>query len=104
MSSAATAKALGIGWDLTCQLATDTCRHLVYSDPTHLDGVHVIGMEEHKWSHNRAKNVGGYVYSHCRYHPPPSQFRYPRKINGWGRGLQGRTTPTLGPAPAPCRS
>ncbi|WP_341458962.1 transposase family protein, partial [Corynebacterium stationis] len=28
MSSAATAKALGIGWDLTCQLATDTCRHL----------------------------------------------------------------------------
>ena len=48
MSISATATALGIGWDLTCQLAIDTCRDLAYNDPTHLDGVHVIGACEHK--------------------------------------------------------
>lgn len=33
MSIQATAKALGLGWDLTYQLALDMCRDLVYSDP-----------------------------------------------------------------------
>ncbi|MGO3876949.1 MAG: ISL3 family transposase [Corynebacterium sp.] len=61
MSISATAKAHGIGWDLTCQLALDMCRELIYNDPTHLDGVHVIGVDEHKWSHNRAKHGAGYV-------------------------------------------
>ncbi|MGP5634861.1 ISL3 family transposase, partial [Corynebacterium casei] len=37
MSISATAKALGIGWDLTCQLALDMCHELIYNDPTHLD-------------------------------------------------------------------
>lgn len=61
MSISATAKALGTVWDLTCQLALDTCRDVVYNDPAHLDGVHVIGVDEHKWSHNRAKHGAGYV-------------------------------------------
>ena len=33
MSIAATAKALGLGWDLTCQLALDMCGDLVYNGP-----------------------------------------------------------------------
>lgn len=61
MSIAATAKALGLGWDLTCQLALDMCHELIYNDPTHLEGVHVIGVYEHKWSHNRLKHGDGYV-------------------------------------------
>lgn len=61
MSVHATAKALGLGWDLTCQLALDMCRELVYNDPHHLDGVYVIGVDEHKWSHNRAKHGDGFV-------------------------------------------
>lgn len=61
MSIAATAKALGLGWDLVCGLALDMCRELIYNDPTHLDGVQVIGVDEHKWSHNRAKHGDGYV-------------------------------------------
>lgn len=39
MSVSATAKALGIGWDLVNQLALDACRKLVYADAGHLDGV-----------------------------------------------------------------
>ena len=61
MSSAATAKALGIGWDLTCQLALEMCRELVYNDPDHLEGVYVIGVDEHKWSHNHTKHGDGFV-------------------------------------------
>lgn len=48
MSIAATAKALGLGWDLICQLALDMCHELIYYDPTHLEIVHVIGVDEHK--------------------------------------------------------
>ena len=61
MSISATAKALGIGWDLTCQLALDMCHELIYNDPTHLDNVQVIGVDEHKWSHNRNAYGAGFV-------------------------------------------
>lgn len=61
MSISATAKALGIGWDLTCQLALEMCRELVYNDPDHLEGVYVIGVDEHKWSHNHTKHGDGFV-------------------------------------------
>ena len=61
MSIAATAKALGIGWDLCCRLALDACRELVYNDPDHLTGVSIIGVDEHKWSHNRHKHGDGFV-------------------------------------------
>lgn len=48
----AVAKALRIGWDLCCQLALDQAHELIYHDPDHLAGVRVIGVDEHKWSHN----------------------------------------------------
>ncbi|MDK6808467.1 transposase, partial [Corynebacterium aurimucosum] len=48
-----TAKALGVGWDLVNQVALDACRQLVYGDPCHLDGVRILGVDEHVWKHTR---------------------------------------------------
>ena len=49
----ATDKALGVGWALVNQVALDACRQLVYDDPHHLDGVRVLGVDEHVWKHTR---------------------------------------------------
>lgn len=51
MSISATAKAVGLGWDMVNDLALDACRALVYDDPGHLDGVRVHGVDEHVWKH-----------------------------------------------------
>ena len=53
MSVSATAKALGVGWDLVNHVALDACRQLVYGDPCHLDGVRILGVDEHVWKHTR---------------------------------------------------
>ena len=55
MSVSATAKALGVGWDLVNQVALDACRQLVYDDPHHLDGVRILGVDEHVWKHTRGQ-------------------------------------------------
>lgn len=34
---------------------------LIYHDPDHLAGVRVIGVDEHKWSHNRKAHGDGFV-------------------------------------------
>ena len=39
MSVAATAKALGVGWELVNKVAVTATRDLVYADPSHLAGV-----------------------------------------------------------------
>lgn len=50
MSISATAKALGLGWDL------------VYDDPGHLAGVRVLGVDEHVWKHtHRAGEPDSFV-------------------------------------------
>ena len=53
MSVAATAKALGVGWELVNQVAVDACRQLVYDNPSHLDGVRTLEVDEHVWKHTR---------------------------------------------------
>ena len=53
MSVAATAKALGVGWELVNQVAVDACRKLVCDNPHHLDGVRILGVDEHVWTHAR---------------------------------------------------
>ena len=53
MSVAATATALGVGWELVNQVAVDACRQLVYDNPSHLDGVRILGVDEHVWKHIR---------------------------------------------------
>lgn len=53
LSVSATAKALGVGWELVNQVALDACRQLVYDDSHHLDGVRILGVDEHVWKHTR---------------------------------------------------
>lgn len=53
MSVAATATALGVGWDLVNQVALNACRQLVYDNPHHLDNVRILGVDEHVWKHTR---------------------------------------------------
>ena len=53
MSVSATAKALGVGWELVNQFAVDACRKLVYDNPHRLEGVRILGVDEHVWKHTR---------------------------------------------------
>jgi transposase len=46
-SVSAVAKALGLGWDLVNDLALSKIRTMVYGQPGHLDGVRVLGGDEH---------------------------------------------------------
>ena len=41
----------GLGWQLVNQIALDAARRLVYTDSDHLDGVRVLGVDEHVWKH-----------------------------------------------------
>ncbi len=53
MSVSATAKALGVGWEVVNQVALEACQQLVYDDSQHLDGVRILGVDEHVWKHTR---------------------------------------------------
>ena len=53
MSVKATAKALGVSWELVNRVAVTATRNLVYADPTHLAGVRILGVDEHVWKHTR---------------------------------------------------
>ena len=61
MSVKAVAAALGLGWDLINRLALTRIRSLVYDNPTHLDGVRVLGVDEHCWSHVRGPGKETYA-------------------------------------------
>jgi len=61
MSVRAVARALGLGWDLVNSLAVDAARSLVYDDPNHLQGVRILGVDEHKWKHVRGSGQASYV-------------------------------------------
>jgi len=60
-SVSAVAKALGLGWDLVNDLAVSTIRALVYDRPGHLDGVRVLGVDEHRWKHVRGDGASSFV-------------------------------------------
>ena len=61
MSVAAISKSLGIGWDLVNQVALEQAWELIYADPTHLAGVRVLGVDEHKWKYRRGDGTPGFV-------------------------------------------
>ena len=42
-------------------LAVEAARTLVYDDPTHLEGVRILGVDEHKWKHVRGGGEDSYV-------------------------------------------
>src|SRR4029450_2579331 len=50
---AAVAPELGLSWDTVNTIAMDATRMIVAADTGRLDGVRVIGVDEHRWSHTR---------------------------------------------------
>ena len=83
MSVAAVASALGLGWDLVNTLAVDAARALVYDDPTHLDEVRHLGVDEHCWKHVRGQGEDNFatilvdLTPHHRGHRPGAAARCP---------------------------
>jgi transposase len=58
---AAVARELGLSWDTVNSIAMDATAMIVAADTTRLDGVRVIGVDEHRWSHTRRPGDDGYV-------------------------------------------
>jgi transposase len=58
---AAVARELGLSWDTVNTIAMDATQLIVSADMTRLDGVRVIGVDEHRWSHTRRRDQDGYV-------------------------------------------
>ena len=58
---AAVARELGLSWDTVNTIALDATQIIVADDTTRLEGVRVIGVDEHRWSHTRRPGEDGYV-------------------------------------------
>ena len=58
---AAVARELGLSWDTVNSIAMDATQMIVATDTGRLDGVRVIGVDEHRWSHTRRAGQDGYV-------------------------------------------
>jgi len=58
---AAVARELGLSWDTVNTIAMDATQMIVANDTGRLDGVRVIGVDEHRWSHVRRPDTDGYV-------------------------------------------
>jgi hypothetical protein len=58
---AAVARELGLSWDTVNTIAMDATRMIIAADTGRLDGVRVIGVDEHRWSHTRRPGDDGYV-------------------------------------------
>lgn len=63
MSVSAVVKALGVGWDVVNSLAHSAVKHLVHGQFGHLDvdGVRILGVDEHKWKHVRGRGDPSFV-------------------------------------------
>jgi len=58
---AAVARELGLSWDTVNTIAIDATQVIVAADTDRLDGVRVIGVDEHRWSHSRRSDGDGFV-------------------------------------------
>jgi transposase len=58
---AAVARELGLSWDTVNAIAMEATQMIVANDTGRLDGVRVIGVDEHRWSHTRRPGEDGYV-------------------------------------------
>jgi hypothetical protein len=57
---AAVARELGLSWDTVNSIAMDATRMILATDTGRLDGVRVIGVDEHRWSHTRRASKDGW--------------------------------------------
>ena len=60
-SIAAIARELGLSWDTVNAIAVEAATGLLAADPTRLESVRVIGVDEHRWAHTRRAAGDGYV-------------------------------------------
>jgi transposase len=58
---AAVARELGRSWDTVNTIAVAATTKLLAEHPARLDGVRVIGVDEHRWAHTRRAAGDGYV-------------------------------------------
>src|SRR6476469_11115041 len=59
---AAVARELGLSWDTVTTIAMAATQMIVAADTSRLDGVRVLGVDEHRWSHTRGRGDGdGFV-------------------------------------------
>lgn len=58
---AAVARELGLSWDTVNTIACDAAKVIVATDTGRLDGVRVIGVDEHRWAHVHHPGEDGYV-------------------------------------------
>lgn len=58
---AAVARELALSWDTVNTIAMEATAVIVANDTTRLDGVRVVGVDEHRRSHVRRRGDGGYV-------------------------------------------
>ncbi len=58
---AAVARELGLSWDTVNTIAMDATQMILATDTTRLDGVRVIGVDEHRWAHTRHRDGDGFV-------------------------------------------
>lgn len=58
---AAVARELGLSWDTVNAIAMDATQAIVAADTGRLDGVRVIGVDEHRWAHTRHSDGDGFV-------------------------------------------
>ena len=61
MSASAIANSLGVSWNVVNSLAVSMATNLVRGRPGHLDGVRVLGVDEHKWKHVRGQGDPSFV-------------------------------------------
>src|SRR3954454_1319202 len=58
----AVARELGRSWDTVNAIAVEATRELLLSTgPARLEGVRVIGVDEHRWAHTRTADADGFV-------------------------------------------
>ena len=61
MTVSAVARELGLSWDTVNTIAMDATQMIVAVGTDRLDGVRVIGVDEHRWSHTRRHGEDGFV-------------------------------------------
>lgn len=61
LTVSAVARELGLSWDTVNTIAMEATQAIVAADTTRLDGVRVIGVDEHRWSHTRHSDGDGFV-------------------------------------------
>src|SRR6201993_4325164 len=92
---AAVARELGLSWDTVNTIALDATQAIVANDTTRLDGVRVIGVDEHRWSHTRRRR-GRLRHGHHRPHRGAGGHRAGAAARPGSRPLGGRTEDLAG--------